>query len=448
MEKKLNIWNDYQNQKNYDLSFKTVEDNPPDHIILKETKDDRGKNGTEWEFKIVSKVYIDTKNAEQDETARQQQAQITEHSHTFREHEEKIVKVEEKNTEQDNKLSEIENKNTEQDNKLSEIENKNTEQDGKLTEHENRLEQLDGGHTSNLGKIGEIETTLDDHKGRLELLETETETYNTRVYKKNLSPMELKLDNVLSLVKATISIYTKSGETFTSHLSGLYIVDKKNSHNNILNLLTDSKDNEKFYHIELSGDESFLVKIIHTKNIEITNVLISEYSQTLLEIPLLDGIEKKFLPKFYVTNILQGYSSTEWTAKINIFSKTNFIKFSENITIFEVNALIHLNIKKLDNFSYFEIRLGDYLNEYFTKERIPKYYGGDYTEEELFERGSMVLVNNSKLVKPVLQTQYSNERFEDLHYNIPKEHFNEGINLINLRLIYYYDSTARKKGSD
>ena len=434
MEKKLNIWNDYQNQKNYDLSFKTVDDNSPDNIVLTETKDDRGKNGTEWEFKIVSKDYIDTKNAEQDETARQQQAQITEHSHTLREHEEKIVKIEEKNTEQDGKLLELENKNT--------------EQDGKLTEHENRLEQLDGGHTSNLGKIGEIETTLDDHKGRLELLETETETYNTRVYKKNLSPMELKLDNVLSLVKATISIDTKSGETFTSHLSGLYIVDKKNSHNNILNLLTDSKDNEKFYHIELSGDESFLVKIIHTKNIEITNVLISEYSQTFLEIPLLVGIEKKFLPKFYITEILQGYSGTEWTAKINIFSKTNFIKFSENITIFEVNALIHLNIKKLDNFSYFEIRLGDYLNEYFSKERIPKYYDGDYAEEKIFERGSMVLVNNSKLVKPVLQTQYSIERFDDLRYNIPKEHFNEGINLINLRLIYYYDSTVRKKGSN
>lgn len=280
MEKKLNIWNDYQNQKNYDLSFKTVDDNAPDHIVLKETKDDRGKNGTEWEFKIVSKDYIDTKNAEQDETARQQQEQITEHSHTLREHEEKIVKIEEKNTEQDGKISELENKNTEQDGKLLELENKNTEQDNKLSEHENRLEQLDGGHSSNLGKIGKIETTLDDHKGKLELLETETENYSPRIYRVHLQNMELKKEN--SIVKCTIDILAKLDgveQNFSIHLSGILTVDEKNNHNNVLQLSSDNVFNEHIYNIELSNDDSLVVNIIHSKKIEIKKVSISEYSQ-------------------------------------------------------------------------------------------------------------------------------------------------------------------------
>lgn len=438
MEKKLNIWNDYQNQKNYDLSFKTVDDNAPDHIVLKETKDDRGKNGEQWDFKIVSKDYIDSKNAEQDETARQQQAQITEHSHTLREHDQKLVEIKEKDIEQDNKLSEIENKNTEQDGKILEIENKNTEQDGKLTEHENRLEQLDGGHTSNLGKIGEIETTLDDHKGRLELLETETETYNTRIFKKNLSAMELKLENVLSLVKATISIQTKKGETFTSHLSGLYVVDKNNNHNNNLNLFTDSKDNEKFYHIELSGDESFLIKIIHTKEIEIEKVSIDEYNQTILNIPFYPVIDKRLLPVH-----TRGYrleSNIDDTSYLlDYYITSHFTKYDENVIIFEVNCLMLLNIKNMEEFDGLPINIEEFLNDELKKEILPK-----YTEDAFLTDVSFILVNNLKLVEPKRksgETYY----FKDLKYYISKENFNIGNNVININFSYYYNVKDEKK---
>lgn len=281
MEKKLNIWNDYQNQKNYDLSFKTENDNPPDHIILKESKDDRGKNGEQWNFKIVSKDYIDTKNAEQDETARQQQAQITEHDHKIREQEEKIIKIEEKNTEQDNKITEIETKNTEQDNEILEIKNKNTEQDTKLEEHKNRLDELDGGHNSNLGKIGEIETKIENHKDRLESLESETNEHSPRVYRQNLPNMELKKEN--SIVKCTVDILAERqdemSETITVHLSGILTVDKKNNHNNILQLLPDNIYNGNLYDISITNDDSLLVNIVHSKKIIIKSVNITEYSQ-------------------------------------------------------------------------------------------------------------------------------------------------------------------------
>lgn len=442
MEKKFSIWNDYQNQKNYDLSFKTVDDNAPDHIVLKETKDDRGKNGEQWNFKIVSKDYIDTKNAEQDETARQQQTQITEHSHTLREHEEKILKVEEKNTEQDGKLLEIENKNTEQDEKLLELENKNTEQDNKLSEHENRLEQLDGGHSSNLGKIGEIETTLDDHKGRLELLETETDNYNTRVYKKNLSAMELKLDNVLSLVKATVSIHTKKGETFTSHLSGLYVVDKKNNHNNSLNLFTDTKDNEKFYHIELSGDESFLIKIIHTKNIEIESVVIDEYSQVVVNIPFVNQIEEEFLPNIYHGS--QFSSNTRESPYIaDFYIETTFSKYDENRTLFIIDGVIHVEVKDKSRFTGLTLDLGNLLNEYYKKETFPKYYGGNYTKNELFKHSGYALMIGNKLLDVV--TRSYGELFRDIRFDFNSSDFKEGSNTIIFKLGYLYDKTEEKE---
>ena len=305
MEKKLNIWNDYQNQKNYDLSFKTVDDNAPDNIVLTETKDDRGKNGEQWNFKIVSKDYIDTKNVEQDETARQQQAQITEHSHTLREHEEKIVKIEEKNTEQDGKLSELETKNTEQDNKLS--------------EHENRLEQLDGGHTSNLGKIGEIETTLDDHKGRLELLETETEEYSPRIYRVHLQNMDLKKEN--SIVKCTIDVlasYYNMEQNFSIHLSGILTIDEKNNHNNVLQLSSDNIFNEYIYNVELSNDDYLVLNIIHSKKIEIKKVTISEYSQVKYN-PFLQENENfvlkdywGYVRNFYQQKISQKHFESTW----------------------------------------------------------------------------------------------------------------------------------------
>ena len=445
LEKKLNIWNDYQNQKNYDLSFNSVDDNAPDHIVLKETKDDRGKNGEQWNFKIVSKDYIDTKNAEQDETARQQQAQITEHDHKIREQEEKIVKIEEKNTEQDGKISELETKNTEQDGKISELENKNSEQDNKLLEHENRLEQLDGGHTSNLGKIGEIETKLDDHSGRLDLLETETETYSTRVFKKSLTPLELKLDNILSLVKVTISIFIKTGETFTSHLTGLYVVDKKNNHNNYLSLFTDTIDNEKFYHIEISGDESFLLKIIHTKNIEIKNVLITEYSQTLLELPNLDGVDERLLPKTYSSYIFSGFNSGNYTYYARIFSSSIYFKYSEYTIWLDLNATIHLVIKKLDEYDGFIIELDEYINRFLAKEKIPRFLNGNFTTEHLLRSGGFILINNSEIAQAELMSEGRTiERFEDLNYKIDKKYFKEGVNIITFRLGYLYNMLSEK----
>lgn len=440
MEKKLNIWNDYQNQKNYDLSFKTKDDNPPDHITLKESKDDRGKNGEQWNFKIVSKNYIDTKNAEQDETARQQQAQITEHSHKLREHDEKITQIEEKNTEQDTKISEIEEKNTEQDNLIKALDAKNTEQDEKLSNHESRLEELDGGHTSNLGKIGEIETKLDDHNGRLDLLETETETYNTRVFKKNLTPLELKLDNVLSLVKVTISIHTKKGETFTSHLSGLYTVDEKNNHSNCLNLFTDSKDNEKFYHIELSGDESFLIKIIHTKNIEITDVQIGEYSQIAINIPCEPKINKMLIPSFgsmgeqEINNVFHSWDE----------SSTYVSEIDKGIIAININSLTLLKIKNLNLFTKYEINLVNYLNETLKSEIIPKLPNGLPFENDIRDFKMYILINNSKLVKP-FKVQAEPYTFSDIKYFLTKDNFIEGDNRIDMRITIYYDPKMEKK---
>lgn len=289
MEKKLNIWNDYQNQKNYDLSFKTVDDNAPDNIVLTETKDDRGKNGEQWNFKIVSKDYIDTKNAEQDETARQQQTQITEHSHTLREHEEKIVKIEEKNTEQDGKLLELENKNTEQDGKLSEIENKNTEQDGKLTEHENRLEQLDGGHSSNLGKIGEIEEqALKDRKILLQL-KSLSDTRFLLGFRQVLNEPQLKKKN--SIVKIRLNIKAKDTTVENSNIiydnpitfTGLYTVDKNNNNNDILNLLGDTNNSNWFPYAKITNDYKPTLDLIYVKQYQIVGVEVEDFSQIFLE---------------------------------------------------------------------------------------------------------------------------------------------------------------------
>lgn len=429
MEKKLNIWNDYQHQKNYDLSFKTKDDNPPDHITLKESKDDRGKNGEQWNFKIVSKNYIDTKNAEQDETARQQQAQITEHSHKLREHDEKITQIEEKNSEQDTKISEIEEKNTEQDNLIKALDAKNTEQDEKLSNHESRLEELDGGHTSNLGKIGEIETKLDDHNGRLDLLETETETYNTRVFKKNLTPLELKLDNVLSLVKVTISIQTKKGETFTSHLSGLYTVDEKNNHNNCLNLFTDSKDNEKFYHIELSGDESFLIKIIHTKNIEITDVQIGEYSQIVINVPCNQEVDK------LLNTTIGGFTFGQREIATGEASFTSYIsKISDEKILIDIDMLYHLNIKNMNLFTKVDFTIMNYINQTLAYKNLPK---TEIPYENYVLENSLILVNNTKVVK-FKKVPAEPYKFKDLKYFLTKDLFIEGDNRIDVKMRFEY----------
>lgn len=447
MEKKLNIWNDYQNQKNYDLSFKTKDDNPPDHITLKESKDDRGKNGEQWNFKIVSKNYIDTKNAEQDETARQQQAQITEHSHKLREHDEKITQIEEKNSEQDTKISEIEEKNTEQDNLIKALDAKNTEQDEKLSNHESRLEELDGGHTSNLGKIGEIETKLDDHNGRLDLLETETETYNTRVFKKNLTPLELKLDNVLSVVKATITILTKQNLTFSAHLSGTYFVDKSNNHNNILNLFTDSLDNEKFYHIELSGDESFLIKIIHTKNIEITDVVIGEYSQIPIKIESQNNIlknEEKYQPVFKkqifkVDGKYRGFA--------NIFSQ--FFKKDDFVTTCYINCLFRIDVINKQNITIFKYSLGELLNEYLQNETLPKkIFNGDL-KTNYFTKNATVTFNNLTDFSESLLVERTNNQthFGDLTINFIDNlgnHIIQSNNYLSFTMFFDYDNREEK----
>ena len=439
MEKKMNIWNDYQNQKNYDLSFKTVDDNAPDHIILKETKDDRGKNGEQWNFKIVSKNYIDSKNAEQDETARQQQAQITEHSHTLREHDEKLVNIKEKNTEQDNKLSELENKNTEQDGKILEIENKNTEQDNKLNEHENRLEQLDGGHSSNLGKIGEIETKLENHKERIESLETETENYNLRVFKKNLSPLELKLDKILSLVKATITITTKKKETYVSHLNGLYLVDEKNNHNNCLNLFTDSKDNEKLFHIELSGDESFLIKIIHTKNIEIEEVIISEFSQIAINIPKDKSIDERFLPISYRAISADQENTYFYDTVVN----THFTPITEYSTLIEIDTLFFIDVKNISNYKGLEIGFYSYLNNYFMNEVLPKKVNNIPIKDWLY-KGYAFLVINGKNIQKNLEVKLTGNRLSDVRFMVSPSEFNLGVNFLQFRFNWIYNSKDEK----
>lgn len=453
MEKKLNIWNDYQKQKNYDLSFKTVDDNAPDNIVLTEAKDDRGKNGTEWEFKIVSKDYIDTKNAEQDETARQQQAQITEHSHTLREHEEKIVKIEEKNTEQDGKLTELENKNTEQDGKLSELETKNTEQDGKLTEHENRLEQLDGGHTSNLGKIGEIETTLDDHKGRLELLETETDTYSPRVYRVFLQNMDLKKEN--SIVKCTIDVLAsldRVEQHFSVHLSGILTIDEKNNHNNVLQLSSDNIFNEHIYNIELSNDDSLVVNIIHSKKIEIKKVTISEFSQITISKtlnienknentanndyikPLVFDITRGFKPEFD-----NGYEEA-------IHSITHFIKIDENKTLIDINCLAFITLMTNDSYTGFEFKLVEYLNDYFKFEVVPS----NILMRRLLMDESLVVINDSKryLTEGYLNSDDVKEgksQFQEFVFRISRNELKKGTNKIEFRVSFVYDSTAPKK---
>lgn len=453
MEKKLNIWNDYQNQKNYDLSFKTVDDNAPDNIVLTEAKDDRGKNGTDWEFKIVSKDYIDTKNAEQDETARQQQAQITEHSHTLREHEEKIVKIEEKNTEQDGKLSELENKNTEQDGKLSELENKNTEQDNKLSEHENRLEQLDGGHSSNLGKIGEIETTLDDHKGRLELLETETDTYSPRVYRVHLQNMELKNEN--SIVKCTIDVLAsldRVEQHFSVHLSGILTIDEKNNHNNVLQLSSDNVFNEHIYNIELSNDDSLVVNIIHSKKIEIKRVEITEYSQIKISNlvnnenknentinndyikPLIFDTTRGFKPEFD-----NGYEEA-------IHSITHFIKIDESKTLIDINCLAFITLMTNNSYTGFEFKLVEYLNDYFKYEVVPN----NILMRRLLLDKSLVVINDSKryLTEGYLDSNNVKEgksQFQEFVFRISRNELKKGTNKIEFRVSFVYDSKSPKK---
>nr|DAN44874.1 MAG TPA: tail-needle protein [Caudoviricetes sp.] len=453
MEKKLNIWNDYQNQKNYDLSFKTVDDNAPDNIVLTETKDDRGKNGEQWNFKIVSKDYIDTKNAEQDETARQQQAQITEHSHTLREHEEKIVKIEEKNTEQDGKLTELENKNTEQDGKLTELENKNTEQDGKLTEHENRLEQLDGGHTSNLGKIGEIETTLDDHKGRLELLETETENYSPRIYRVHLQNMELKKEN--SIVKCTIDVLAsldRVEQHFSVHLSGILTIDEKNNHNNVLQLSSDNIFNEHIYNIELSNDDSLVVNIIHSKKIEIKKVTISEFSQITISKtlnienknentanndyikPLVFDTTRGFKPEFD-----NGYEEA-------IHSITHFIKIDDSKTLIDINCLAFITLMTNDSYTGFEFKLVEYLNDYFKFEVVPN----NILMRRLLLDESLVIINDSSryLTEGYLNSDDVKEgksQFQEFVFRISRNKLKKGTNKIEFRVSFVYDSKAPKK---
>ena len=354
MEKKLNIWNDYQNQKNYDLSFKTVDDNAPDHIILKETKDDRGKNGEQWNFKIVSKDYIDSKNAEQDETARQQQAQITEHSHTIREHDQKLVEIKEKDIEQDGKLTELENKNTEQDTKLE--------------EHKNRLDELDGGHNSNLGKIGEIETNLENHKERIKSLETETNTFSPRVLRQTLD--KLDLENKDSIVKCVLDI-KYSDETglnynnITIHLSGNLIVDHRNYHNNILQLNSDNVFDTRIYSVSIANDEQPIVSIVHSKNINISSVSITEYSQIFKQ----DYQNKNDMVKWYNFS----YDDENNNLKQLIFGKTEIEELYDDYCIVKGEIDYYCYLKNLDTPLY-TVNLFNNFDIIYPKEAIKRYF--------------------------------------------------------------------------
>ena len=454
MEKKLNIWNDYQNQKNYDLSFKTKDDNPPDHITLKESKDDRGKNGEQWNFKIVSKNYIDTKNAEQDETIRQQQAQITEHSHKLREHDEKITQIEEKNSEQDTKISEIEEKNIEQDNLIKVLDAKNTEQDKELTNHERRLEELDGGHTTNLGKIGEIETKLDDHNGRLDLLETETENYSPRVYREHLPNIELKNEN--SIVKCTVDILTNINNTeqnLSVHLSGILTIDEKNNHNNILQLLSDNVFSKYIYNIELCNDDSLVINIVHSKKIEIKKVTITEFNQIFINYCKCENKKTNTENNETNTKNIFAYPPTYFRESINkgkfietTLSTTKFYNIIDDykeVIMVDIDALVHIQILNKEDYKGYEFSIARFLNTEMANKVVPL----DLEMKWLLSH-SMVIINGSdRYAEPVYlkmnEVFRGKNMFMDFMYLIPSERLKVGNNVINLKIVFTYNPKGK-----
>lgn len=120
---KIDIWQDNFSTDNYKLFFESDnQSKKPDKIVLSGRDDDKNSPVNKWEFEIVDKNYIDSKNSEQDS---------------------RLTVIESHNEQQDTRLEDIEQHNSEQDRRLDSIDVLNSEQDSRLTTIESHNERQD-----------------------------------------------------------------------------------------------------------------------------------------------------------------------------------------------------------------------------------------------------------------------------------------------------------------
>lgn len=215
-DKNITIWNDNQYTDNYRLSFDTVDDNPPEKLVLTEKDDDKNNAPEKWRFEVVGKEYIDNADQNLQTQIDDVVTRVDDIETKNTEQDTRLDDIETKNTEQNNRLDAIEQKNDEQDTHLTDIDTKNDEQDNRLDsietkdiEQDNRLDSLDGGQTGQDGKIAQIENEIADDVSKLVEL---TVPYSIDDY-----------DNGLYRIEANFRVHTDT-QIFTIPVMGLMVV--------------------------------------------------------------------------------------------------------------------------------------------------------------------------------------------------------------------------------
>ena len=219
--KNIVIWNDNQYTDNYRLSFDTVDDAPPEKLILTEKDDDKNNPPEKWRFEIVGKTYID--NADQN-----LQTQIDDLD-------ERVTAVEEKNVEQDGRLDAIETKNTEQDGQLDAIEAKNTEQDTEIEalkqkdiEQDGRLELVEEKNIEQDVRLDALDGGQDGQDGRITIIENEIENDVCKLVELTTPYMVENFPIGLYRVEANFRVHTFT-QIFVVPVMGLMVVSESSS---------------------------------------------------------------------------------------------------------------------------------------------------------------------------------------------------------------------------
>lgn len=158
-DRKVQIWNDNNLTKNYELYFVRPQNTAPDVLSLAEYDQALTEHVHNWQVDFVGKNYVDAG----DENL---QTQINNH-------EERITDIEAEQIVQNTRLDTIEAEQVVQNTRLDDIEAKNIEQD-------NRLDAIDGLNGDQQGRLDLIEEKneeqdlrLDDHEDRIVTIETE-----------------------------------------------------------------------------------------------------------------------------------------------------------------------------------------------------------------------------------------------------------------------------------
>lgn len=140
---RIDIWQDNYSTDNYKLFFEADDQSKkPDKIVLSGRDDDKNLSPNKWEFEIVDKTYIDSKNDEQDN---------------------RLTAIETHNEQQDTRLDDIEQHNSEQERRLDAIDILNSEQNNRLTVIESHNERQDVN-------ISNLNLLIENSNGEIEIL--------------------------------------------------------------------------------------------------------------------------------------------------------------------------------------------------------------------------------------------------------------------------------------